>query len=317
MLAAIRCFAVFSFCAFAAFQGGVLESARAQEVFSTTFEAGLPAQFSAPGSVIEPVQGWSGLGPPGRQFSGNFLRYTSVPILSTTLTLNNLPVHEFVNLRFLLAVIDSWDGTELLKVAVDGTEVFSHWFQLASGDTSSYIAAPGALLSSGTNLGFSNGTYYNHDRAYDLGAEPVFLNIPHGSSSLVVTWTLGAVSGPAAEQWQGGSDESWAIDAVSVQVSNQTVDAPLVSSLNEIVLDGAWPNPSRGGPLAVHFALPNGSNATLDLFDVVGRLVDSRAVGLLGAGSHRIETKRVSAGVYYVRLSQGSDVKVKRAIVLE
>lgn len=311
MVAGVRCLAVlFGFTI-------LVEGVRAQEVFSTSFETGLPAEFSAPGSVIEPVQGWSGLGPPGRQFSGNFLRYTSLPIFSTTLTLNDLPAHEYVNLRFLLAVIDSWDGTELFKVSVDGTELFSHWFQLASGDNSSYVAASGALLSSGTNLGFSSGAFYDHDRAYDLGVEPVFLNIPHVSSTLVLSWTLGAVSGPAAEQWQGGSDESWAIDAVSVQVSNQSVGSPVVSSLHEMVLDGAWPNPSRGGPLSVHFALPNGSAATLELFDVAGRLVDSRAVGFLGHGSHRIETNPVPSGVYYMRLSQGSNVKVRRAVVLE
>ena len=91
----------------------------------------------------------------------------------------------------------------------------------------------------------------------------------------------------------------------------------MVSALNEMLLEGTWPNPSRGGPLAVHFALPNGAAAILELFDVAGRLVDSRAVGFLGEGSHRIETNPVPAGVYYMRLSQGSNVKVKRAIVLD
>jgi hypothetical protein len=309
-------FAALLFFAFAV-QGAVLEAVRAQEVFSTNFETGLPAQFSAPGSVIQPVQSWSGLGPPERQFSGSFLRYTSLSILTTTLTLNNLPPHDTVDLRFLLAVIDSWDGVELLEISIDGTEVFSHWFQLGSGDWSSYVEAPGALLSSGTDLGFSGGVHCSHDRAYDLGVEPVFLNIPHTSSSLVVTWTLDADPGPAAEQWQGGDDESWAIDEVSVEVSNSPVDAPLVSSVGGIVLDGAWPNPSRDGSFVVHFALPNNSAATFDLFDVAGRLVDSRQVGFMGAGSHHIETSQVQPGVYFLRLSQGSDVKVKRAVVLE
>jgi hypothetical protein len=317
MFAIARRFATLLFFAFAAVQGSALQSVRAQVVFSTNFETGLPAAFSAPGAAIEPVQGWSGLGPPERQFSGSFLRYTSLPILTTTLTLNNLPPHDTVDLRFLLAVIDSWDGVELLEVSVDGTELFSHWFQLGSGDWSSYVAAPGALLSSGTDLGFTGGPHCIRDRAYDLGVEPVFLGIPHTSSSLVVTWTLDAVSGPGAENWQGGDDESWAIDEVSVEVSNSSVDAPLGSSVGGIVLDGAWPNPSRDGSFAVHFALPNNSAATFDLFDVAGRLVDSRPVGFMGAGSHHIETSQVQPGVYFLRLSQGSDVKLKRAVVLE
>ena len=59
-----------------------------------------------------------------------------------------------LSLGFLLAVIDSWDGTEVLEVLVDGVTIFSNTFQLASGDSSSYVAPPGALLSSGTDLGF-------------------------------------------------------------------------------------------------------------------------------------------------------------------
>ena len=63
------------------------------------------------------------------------------------MVLRNLPAHTRVSLGFLLAVIDSWDGAELLRVSVDGQEQFSHWFRLALGDTSSYVAPPGGLLS--------------------------------------------------------------------------------------------------------------------------------------------------------------------------
>ena len=75
-------------------------------VFSTDFESGLPAQFSAPGSVIQGVQGYAGLGPSGNQFSGSFLRYTSVPLFDTQLSLTGLPAHDHLSLKFLLAVID-------------------------------------------------------------------------------------------------------------------------------------------------------------------------------------------------------------------
>jgi len=195
-------------------------------VFSTDFESGLPAAFSAPGASIEPVQGWTGLGSGGYAFAGSFLRYTSQPLLDTQLTLTGLPPHSAIDVSMLLAVIDSWDGTELLEILVDGAVVFSHWFQLATGDSSSYAAPPGGLLSSGTNLGFSNGTWFNRDRAYDLSVDADFAGIPHTADSVTITWRIGAVSGPAAAQWQGGADESWAIDNVVVTVSNPTVSAP-------------------------------------------------------------------------------------------
>jgi hypothetical protein len=194
------------------------QSVSIEPVFSTNFESGLPVEMSAPGAVIEGVQGYAGLGPPGRQFGGNFLHYTSVPILPTTLTLRNLPLHDRVDIEFLLAIIDSWDNTELMQIYVDGNRLFNHRFSIAQEDASDYDAPPGGLLSSGTNLGFSNGFYYQRDRAYDLGVEPAFIGIPHTADSLVVLWTLDAVSGPAAGEWQGGDDESWGIDALSVSL---------------------------------------------------------------------------------------------------
>jgi hypothetical protein len=193
-------------------------AALAQVVFSTDFESGLPPEFSAPNSVIEGVQGYAGLGAAGNQFGGSFLRYTSQSLADTKLTLTGLPAHDHVTIGFLLALIDSWDGTELFQIAVDGNPVFSHWFQLATGDASSYVAPAGGLLSSGTNLGFSNGSYWGRDRAYDMSVDPAFVMIPHTAGTLEIVWSMSAISGPAAAQWQGGTDESWAIENVEVEI---------------------------------------------------------------------------------------------------
>jgi hypothetical protein len=189
-----------------------------QVVFSTDFESGLPVEFSAPGTGIEGMQGYAGLGPTGNQFGGSFLRFSSVTINDVSLTVSGLPPHDFLSVRFLLAIIDSWDGVELFQVSVDGNMLFSHWFQIATGDESSYAAPVGGLLSSGVDLGFTGGFYHGRDRAYDLAVEPAFDMIPHTASSVTITWTLNAVSGSAATHWQGGSDESWAIDNVEVEV---------------------------------------------------------------------------------------------------
>jgi hypothetical protein len=292
-------------------------SAQSTNVFSTDFESGLPAQFTAPGSVIEGVQGYAGLGPSARQFAGSFLRYTSVPLFDTHLTLTGLPAHDHLKLSFLLAVIDSWDGTELLQVLVDGNLLFSHTFQLATGDASSYSPPPGGLLSSGTDLGFSGGTYYQHDRAYDLSFDPAFNSIPHTASSVDIVWRISAVSGPAADQWQGGSDESWAIDRVAVRVTNGVVGVGNDPSL-AFGLDPIHPNPLKGDDLMVQFALAGSEQARLELVDVTGRRVAQREV--TGAGRHVIDLGREHAlppGIYMVRLSQGANVRVRRAVVLD
>ena len=55
-------------------------------------------------------------------------------------------------------------------------------------------------------------TYYS-DSAYDLGADPVFQNIPDNASSATITFMLDATS------FGGLSDESWAIDNLTVSAT--------------------------------------------------------------------------------------------------
>ncbi|HXS10878.1 MAG TPA: PEP-CTERM sorting domain-containing protein, partial [Candidatus Krumholzibacteria bacterium] len=81
------------------------------QVFFTDFESGLPAQMTAPGAAIEGVQGYANLGPVGNKFGGNLLRYATVTLYDTQLTLTGLPAHDHLSLAFLAAIIDSWDGT--------------------------------------------------------------------------------------------------------------------------------------------------------------------------------------------------------------
>jgi hypothetical protein len=83
-------------------------------------------------------------------------------------------------------------------------------------------------------------------------------------------------------------------------------------------LDPAWPNPSRGGDLVAHFALPNGAPAALELLDVTGRRVAAQDVGALGAGRHTVALNgaRLSPGLYVMRLRQAGAVRTTRVAVL-
>ena len=286
-------------------------------VFSTDFESGVPPEFSAPGAFLDGVQGYAGLGPPGRQFGGQFLHYVSLTIEPTTLTVRGLPPHDHLSVKFLMGIIDSWDGVELMQISVDNQLLFNHWFQLATGDSSDYYPPPpGALLSKGTDLGWSGCCYYNRDRAYDLGVEPAFQDIPHTADSVTVTWTIGAISGPAADQWQGGADESWAIDDVSIEVS--TLNAGVGPAPQDRVFF-ASPNPSLDGSAAVTFGLHAGELATLELLDPSGRRLETRVVGAPGAGVHSVvfgADRRLPTGIYFVKLTAGRDVRTTRVAVL-
>lgn len=168
-------------------------------------------------------------------FAGNILRNDSfagsgfaVPMaLASILTLNNLPTHDSIDINFLVAFIDSWDGSsgsfpqnDHLYIAVDGNVIFD-----LSAINQSGNASPDNLigLSLGpiTDYGF-NGGYV--DSARDMSGVPA-LNYAHTASSLTLMFVAGGVG------WQGGSDESWGIDNLNVQLVTRGTDVPEPAAL--------------------------------------------------------------------------------------
>jgi hypothetical protein len=92
-----------------------------------------------------------------------------------------------------------------------------------------------------------------------------------------------------------------------------------VSAGAEFALRGAAPNPANRG-FEVSFSLPTGAAAQLEVLDVTGRRLVRRDVGSLGAGFHTVslahETSDLPAGIYAVRLAQGSKVLTSKVSVV-
>ena len=206
--------------------------------FDTDFNAGAPPEFSGV-TTTESVQGYAGLGTGLDVFSGNFLRNTTgnnfgggPPPVKTTLTLTDLPVHTSINVKFLLAIIDSWDGggcfagPDIFNVTVDGLPIFSQAFKNSGCGTQTYVPPPGVQLARRQQLGFTSGGFFA-DSAYNMGLDPTFSDIPHTSSTLTVEWFASGTG------WQGDGDESWAIDNVEV-VLNLSVEDQLTNLANLI-----------------------------------------------------------------------------------
>lgn len=204
--------------------------ANADYSFFTNFDSGLPPEFAGAGAR-QAVQGFDALGHAGNAFSGSFLRNTSTgnPAPATVLILHDLPIHTSVRLGFVLAVIDSWDGVgatygpDLFNVTVDGVSIFSQAIV-------NYVPPPDVLLTPSplSNLGFSSYV----DSAYDMSLDPAFSNIAHSASTLTIRWFAG---GPG---WQGGNDESWAIDNVRITLSSTAVPEPASLALAALGLAG-------------------------------------------------------------------------------
>ncbi|MFN8588848.1 MAG: T9SS type A sorting domain-containing protein [Candidatus Eisenbacteria bacterium] len=77
---------------------------------------------------------------------------------------------------------------------------------------------------------------------------------------------------------------------------------------------GSYPNPVREGAI-VRYTLPEASLVDLEVFDLQGRVVASRAVGLQGAGQREIRMPQFApgAGVYLYRVNIRNSAGAKRA----
>jgi len=182
--------------------------------FEDDFNGAAPAEIS--GGSITSVEGYDGIG----GFSGG---YYYNPSSTTTLSLAGLPAHDSVDVDFLLAVIDSWDGIsggccnpDYFSVAIDGVTVLTASYTIF-GNTDS---PAGALLFSGGHVAVNGGWA---DQAYDMTALSE-LAVAHSASTLTVDFYVHGAG------FQFGSDESFAIENVKVTVNTVDTGVPDVGA---------------------------------------------------------------------------------------
>ncbi len=281
---------------------------------SPTVAEGVTASFTV---GLDGVQGFGGYGTDSNVFAGNFLRNTTggsptgSPGEKTTLTLTGLEPHASIDLNFLAAIIDSWDGSDLtwgpdsFNVEIDGNTVFSETFDNHDVADPSYLPPAGVQLTPFplSNRGFSG----RPDAAYNLGLDPIFDNIPHTADSVTISWYA------SGSGWQGGNDESWAIENLEV-ILNGTGD-PLVLGPNVINVNGPValssqffdPGTSDVYTATIEWGDSNTSAGTVNYSDGVASVT----------GSHAYATP----GVYTVKLTvedddTGSDESLYQYIVV-
>jgi hypothetical protein len=192
-------------------------SARAQTVFSDSFDGVMPPALAPGVALLTGVQAYAGLGTAGNQFGGSFLRSPTGNVV--TLTLPGLPAHSEISVGFLFAAIDSLDGTgnypegDFLKVTLDGVQIFRESFANAlPSQVQSYLPPTGVQRARHVDLGFNGpGSYYT-DSAYDLSLDSVFRHLAHTGASATFTFQI---EGPGI---QSLDDESWAMDNLRVTV---------------------------------------------------------------------------------------------------
>jgi hypothetical protein len=153
----------------------------------------------------------------------------------------------------------------------------------------------------------------NGDRVRDLSLRFETEQLDFGPQD-----SLGTLRG---ETWDGiaieGSDRVLVVRRAPGQAGAERADATPDEVASACLV--AKPNPSRGPSLTASFVLSSSGPAALELLDLAGRSLISRAVGSLGPGRHSVElkaTRALASGVYWLRLTQGSQVHLARAAIV-
>lgn len=140
---------------------------------------------------------------------GNILRSDG----TVTLTLSNLPVHTGVSLRYVLALLESWDSRDggccspdNLDFSIDGTPVASYTYNNALGSIKDI--GGGTLIAEYVQFDSVSGW---SDTVADMSSDPL-LSFAHSASSISFTWQATGAG------WQGGTDEAFGLDNIVVDL---------------------------------------------------------------------------------------------------
>ena len=97
-----------------------------------------------------------------------------------------------------------------------------------------------------------------------------------------------------------------------------TDEGPMTRMPKRVALRGAAPNPFRSSTEIV-YALPQRTDVTLAVYDLMGRRVATLASGSRGTGVHRARLSSTSlpSGAYVVRLQADGQQKTRRITVVE
>jgi hypothetical protein len=132
--------------------------------------------------------------------------------------------------------------------------------------------------------------------------------IPDGSGGWIAAWS---------DTRAGGSNDIYAQRVqANGQLGGTVLDVPRTAATT-VSLESARPNPARVEDLRILFSGAAAPGTSLELLDVAGRLVASRELSALGAGSHEMRFDDLPAlkpGLYFVALKTPGDARSARIL---
>jgi len=210
------------------------------EVYFNDFESGVAGPAISGFGAVEGTQGYSAHGF-GSSFFRNAGSGSNGP--ETILTLTDLPEHDSLDLGFLLAIIDSWDGNDagrhgidLFRIRVDGNLIFEETF--TNFTDQEYKPGVGTFtqtqslenrLFTPVDIGFNSW----FDSVYDFNSWEPFMNIAHNADILTISFAAGG------RFFNGGLNEHFAVDNLRVTLNTTTqVPEPEALGLTGLALIG-------------------------------------------------------------------------------
>ncbi len=143
-------------------------------------------------------------------------------------------------------------------------------------------------------------------------------SIADDAETVYLRWTMGTTDGGWMYcGWNIDDIEVWAISTVGSDVDDDN------DLIREARLDPVRPNPFN--PTAtISFALPEPGEVEIAVYDLAGRLVTVLEHGPRDAGAHAIvwngtdaDGRRLSSGVYFVRLLAGETAAVRKMVMVK
>lgn len=236
--------------------------------------------------------------------------------------------------RTVLVFTNSWPdgtpGTAELAAAVKMAPVYAPSDLAGTWELHSLATGSGApWWSHGQVTIAANGSYSGTITESTGGSHPA-----SGTFTLAPMGTIARSGSPGAhgaldagrtvmvwtDTWTTGSPGTSEL-TIGVRTGGSTVAVPAPEAPPaSLALEHVGPNPARGAALTIRFALAHAGAARLELLDVSGRRLAVRDVGALGAGEHAVTLAPAAhpgPGLYFVRLQQAGESRVRRVTLLE
>jgi hypothetical protein len=148
----------------------------------------------------------------GKSWSNNYFYNASTgnPATMSTLTLSNLGAHTHVSIDMMLGFLNSWDSSngspapDYLDIYIDGNLAYKLTTVTAGGNVNDHGGGTQVV-----DNGQIDGSQFYSDDLVDMSTAS-FLSFAHTSSTLTLSFQASGAG------WQGGTDEFWGVDSLSI-----------------------------------------------------------------------------------------------------